>query len=193
MQLCIYTHIYICICIYNSWSLPKFMSIASVMPSSHLIPWCPLLLLPSIFPSIRYWWHAAAHGSTRSQTWLDDWTNIHVFPNKLGTPQIRISNHVIHNSSFNEYIPAYPIAKSYLTLCDPMDISLPNSSVCVIFQTRVQEWVAISFSRASSQPRDRTHISCIGRQILYHCSTWEIPSMSFIEGLHALFLIVDSL
>ena len=36
-----------------SWSLPKFMSIASVMSSSHLILWCPLLLLPSIFPSIR--------------------------------------------------------------------------------------------------------------------------------------------
>ena len=36
-----------------SWSLPKFMSIASVMPSSHLILCCPLLHLPSIFPSIR--------------------------------------------------------------------------------------------------------------------------------------------
>ena len=36
-----------------SWSLPKFMSIASVMPSSHLILWHPLFLLPSIFPSIR--------------------------------------------------------------------------------------------------------------------------------------------
>ena len=36
-----------------SWSLPKFMSTASVMPSSHLILWCPLFLLPSIFPSIR--------------------------------------------------------------------------------------------------------------------------------------------
>ena len=35
------------------WGLPKFMSIASVMPSNHLIPWCPLLLLPSIFASIR--------------------------------------------------------------------------------------------------------------------------------------------
>ena len=32
---------------------PKYMSIASVMPSSHLILWCPLLLLPSVFPSIR--------------------------------------------------------------------------------------------------------------------------------------------
>jgi len=37
----------------NSWSLPKFMSIALVMPSSHRILCCPLLLLPSIFPSIR--------------------------------------------------------------------------------------------------------------------------------------------
>ena len=35
-----------------SQSLPKFIFIASVMPSSHLILWCPLLLLPSIFPSI---------------------------------------------------------------------------------------------------------------------------------------------
>ena len=36
-----------------SWSLPKFMSIASVMPSSHLILWHPLFLLPSMFPSNR--------------------------------------------------------------------------------------------------------------------------------------------
>ena len=37
----------------NSWSLPKPMSIESVMPSNHFILCCPLLLLPSIFPSIR--------------------------------------------------------------------------------------------------------------------------------------------
>ena len=37
----------------NSWSSPKLMSIESVMPSSHLILCCPLLLPPSIFPSIR--------------------------------------------------------------------------------------------------------------------------------------------
>ena len=36
-----------------SWSLPKLMSIDLVMPSSHLVLCCPLLLLPSIFPSIR--------------------------------------------------------------------------------------------------------------------------------------------
>ena len=37
----------------NSWSSPKPMSIESVMPTNHLILCCPLLLLPSIFPSIR--------------------------------------------------------------------------------------------------------------------------------------------
>ena len=45
-------------------------------------------------------------------------------------------------------------AQSYLTLCDTMDCSLPGSSVHGILQARILEWVAISFSRGSSQPRD---------------------------------------
>ena len=56
--------------------------------------------------------------------------------------------------------------------------SLPVSSVHGIFQTRILEWVAIFFSRESSQPMDWTHISCIfciGRQIPYHCATWKAP------------------
>ena len=47
------------------------------------------------------------------------------------------------------------------TLFNPMDCSPPGSSVHGIFQARVLEWVAISFSRGSSQPRDRTWVSCI--------------------------------
>ena len=43
---------------------------------------------------------------------------------------------------------------SRIRLCDPMDCSLPGSFVHGIFQARVLEWVAISFSRGSSQPRD---------------------------------------
>ena len=46
-------------------------------------------------------------------------------------------------------------------LYDPMDCSLPDSLVYEIFHTRTVEWVAISFSRGSSQPRDRTQVSCI--------------------------------
>ena len=44
-------------------------------------------------------------------------------------------------------------AQSYLTLCSPMDYSLPGSSVCGIFWAIILKWVAIPFSRASSQPR----------------------------------------
>ena len=47
------------------------------------------------------------------------------------------------------------------TLCDPMDCSLPGSSVHGIFQRRILEWVATSFSRRSSWPRDWTWVSCI--------------------------------
>ena len=48
------------------------------------------------------------------------------------------------------------VAQSYLTLGDPMDCSQPGSSIHGIFQARVLEWVAISFSRGSFRPRDRT-------------------------------------
>ena len=50
-----------------SRSLPKFISIASVIPSSHIILWCPLLLLPSIFPNIRdfFQWVSSLHQMTK--------------------------------------------------------------------------------------------------------------------------------
>ena len=47
------------------------------------------------------------------------------------------------------------------TLCDPMDYILPGFSVHGIFQARVLEWVAISFSRGSSRHKDWTRVSCI--------------------------------
>ena len=57
------------------------------------------------------------------------------------------------------------------SLYDPMDCSTPGSSVHGFFQARILEWVAISFSSESSQPKDQTHISyvfCIDRQAPYH-------------------------
>ena len=53
------------------------------------------------------------------------------------------------------------VAQSCPTLCYPMDCSLPRSSVHGIFQARILEWVAISFSRGSYQPRDQTWVSRI--------------------------------
>ena len=55
----------------------------------------------------------------------------------------------------------------------PLDCSPPDSSVHGIFQAWILEWVAISSSRRSSQPRDETHVSCITRQILYYWVIWE--------------------
>ena len=62
-------------------------------------------------------------------------------------------------------------AQSCLTLCSPMDSTPPESSVHGILQAGILRWVAISFSKGSSQPVDQTQISCIscnGRWILYH-------------------------
>ena len=59
---------------------------------------------------------------------------------------------------------------SRLTLCDPMDCSLPGSSVHGTLQARILEWVAISYSRDWARV---SCISCVGRWILYHCTTWE--------------------
>ena len=48
-----------------------------------------------------------------------------------------------------------------VTLCNPMDYSMPGSSVHGILQARILEWVAIPFSRESSPPRDQLRVSCI--------------------------------
>ena len=62
------------------------------------------------------------------------------------------------------------------TLYDPLDCSSPGSSAHGILQAQILEWVAISFSRGSSQPRDRTHVSWIDRWVLYYWATWKAPS-----------------
>ena len=65
---------------------------------------------------------------------------------------------------------------SRVQLCDPMDCSLPGSSVHGILQAEILEWVSISSSRGSSRPRDWTRVSRVSsssRQILYHGDTSE--------------------
>ena len=63
------------------------------------------------------------------------------------------------------YICVYMYTQEVTPLCpilwDTMVCSLPDSSIHGIFQARILEWVAISFSRRSSQPRDWTQVSCI--------------------------------
>ena len=65
------------------------------------------------------------------------------------------------------------VAQLCPTLCDPMDCNPPGSSVHEIFQARILEWVAVSFSRGSSRPRDRTQVSHIAGRRFNLCTTRE--------------------
>ena len=82
------------------------------------------------------------------------------------------------------------VAQWCLTLCDPMGCSPPGSSVHEILQARILEWVAISFSRGSSGPRDRTQVLCMAGRFLTLWATreaqmmvdkWRRPAASFLE------------
>ena len=85
------------------------------------------------------------------------------------------------------------IAQLCLTLWNPMDCSLPGSSVHGILQARILEWVAFPFSRGSSQPKDRTQVSCIAGRFLTVWATREaqeywgrieaIPSLTDLPDL----------
>ena len=76
----------------------------------------------------------------------------------------------------NAYLLCSLVTHLYPTLCDLINCSLPDSSVHVILQARILEWVAIFFSSGSFPPRDWTQVSygsCVGRQILYQWAIWE--------------------
>ena len=65
------------------------------------------------------------------------------------------------------------VTQLWPTLCDPIDCSSPSSSVHEIFQAMILEWVSISFSRGSFQPRDRTQVSCTAGRFFTDWATRE--------------------
>ena len=71
------------------------------------------------------------------------------------------------------------VAKSYLTVCGPVDGSPSGSSVHGISQARILKWVAILYCRGSPRSRDQTCVSCIGKWILYPCATWKALFFQF--------------
>ena len=66
------------------------------------------------------------------------------------------------------------VAQFCPTLCNPMDCSLPRSSIHGIFQARILAWIAISFSRKSSWPRDWILVS--------HIAGWLLNELQFIQS-----------
>ena len=75
----------------------------------------------------------------------------------------------------------YLVTQLLPTLCKPMDCSLPGSSAPGILQARILEWVAISYSRGSSQTRDWTWVSCFaGGGFFTGRATRETPWMGLV-------------
>ena len=81
---------------------------------------------------------------------------------------------------------------SHVQLCNPMDCSLPGFSLRGILQARILEWVAIPFSRESSQPRDWPQVSCIGGRFFTVWVTMEAPPQLRLDKL-SLFLPLGNL
>ena len=76
------------------------------------------------------------------------------------------------------------VAQSCPTLCDPMDCSLPGFSVHGIFQATVLEWVAISFSKGSSRPRDWTQVShIVGRHFTLWAQWWSLSPRDVLSHI----------
>ena len=126
--------------------------------------------------------HSQARGSqkpihSQARSWehhVREWENVHCEWRLNSTMQVS-SGSIRPGSSCS-------VTKSSLTLCDPMDYSPPGSSDHGILQARILEWVAISFSRGSSRPKDWTPVSSISRQVLYHWPTREACTLGWKES-----------
>ena len=174
----------------SSWSLLKLMSIKSVMPSNHLILCRPLLLPPSTFPSIgvfsnesflrirwaKYWSFGFNISASNEYSviqihlcicvYVDTYMCIHthIYTCMYIYILFRFFSIVDYYKILNTVPCACMHAQSFQscpTLCNPMSRSLPGSFVHGVFLARILEWVALPSSRGSSQPRDRTCISCV--------------------------------
>ena len=96
-----------------------------------------------------------------------------------------LCNLIVHAQSLS-CVPFVTRPFFFATLCNPMNCSPPGSSVQGIFQARILAWVAISYSRGSSSSKDRTRVSCvscIGKRILYHFTTWAAPYNLVMKAL----------
>ena len=170
--------------------------------------WQPtLVFLPGEFPWIQ------EPGKVQSIEWqrvVDDWSDLacmHAQPsikfyvvkfleNSIGIKILQhthIGLHMCVCIYTYTYICMYVCVLSHSVVCDPMDFSPPGSSVHGIFQARVLEWVAISYFRGSSRPRNQIHsscFSCMDRWTLYHCATWEAHMCAYIYTYVCIYIYI---
>ena len=131
----------------------------------------------------REGWRAAVHGVAKSQTRLSNWTELkdimhtkclavfHKNKSSITTTYHVLSLLLVLFLFSVLCVCVCKLLQSCLTLCDPMDCTLPDSSVHGILQARILEWIAMPSSKGSSRLRDRTCISyffCIVSIVPYH-------------------------
>ena len=109
-----------------------------------------------------------------------DWGSI---PGLGRSPGERLSTPVFWAWEFHGLYSPCGGKESDMTEWLSLYCSPPGFSVHRIFQAKILEYIAISFSKGSSRSRDRTHISCTGRQVLYHRATGEdLPQLISRHG-----------
>ena len=131
------------------------------------------LLLLSLIIFHRLLWSTQSKALTRSINQMFFWNSVAFY---MIQQMLAIWSH-------NFRCVCAKLFQSCSTLCDPMDYNPPGSSVHGILQARILEWVAMSSSRGSSQPRDWTWISCIAGGFFTHWVTWEALTSSYIHKI----------
>ena len=129
------------------------------------------------------------NGYSKGQNGLDGYQNLRmIFP-------LVLANCSVSRTEIDEQpseilcvcvcVCVYLVAKSCLTLYGAMDCGPPHSPAHGIFQARILEYVAIFYSKGfpTQGLNCVSCISCIGRQILYHCATWEAPPPAWVTTI----------
>ena len=150
-----------------------------------------LIMLPFYF-----WIKKGPNGSRCSFKWEHFSRTIVVNDHSptWGTPSFSIKGYPTKRARSHLAVQVL-VSQSCLTFCDPTDCCSPGSSVHGIFQARILEWVAISYSRGSSPPRDWTQVSCIAGQVFTVWATREALGLwctiTIPPGAHLLLLVRD--
>ena len=127
----------------------------------------PVLLIFSILPFSMFKFHPQA--ALPSLNWKSTVCSVLSHSHTGSETESLLQNH----KKINPKLWLSEVTQSCLTLCDPMDCSLPGSSIQGIFQARVLEWGAISFSRRSPWCRGWTQVSCVvGRHFTILTTKW---------------------
>ena len=121
--------------------------------------------------------------SQQHQTLLRTWSNRKSHMWLVGTHFVRW---FCHWTSFTTWWFSHKVVSNS---CGPMDCSLPGSSVHGIFQARILVWIATSFSRGSSPPRDQTQVSCIEGRFFTNWAMREALLYHMTQKLHFLLFV----